>query len=152
MTKFLDIHPEVAGHVGESTIYDHSKEYPPRLSNLEYEFDDWFGDAIVESFPCFIVTEQLAEALRESKMTGFVFDTVFVTKSPEFDDLYHDKTGPLPNFEWLKIEGVPYRDDMGLDMGTIENWHYRFIVSERALEMFRKFGFNQGQIRSTVEV
>lgn len=151
MIKYFDIEPEVAGGTGRSTIDDHSVT-PPALSNLEYEFDDWFGDAILASFPCYIVTEQLAIALRNSDLTGFAFDKVTITRSLEFDDLYRNKNGPLPNFEWLKITGVPYEDDMGLDMGTRENWHYRFMVSQRGLDLFRKFGFNHGEIRSTVEV
>lgn len=52
-----------------------------------------FGDADLASFPCYIVTEQLATALRASDLIGFEFDNVTVTKSPEFDDLYENKFG-----------------------------------------------------------
>ena len=103
MPKFYDIEPEVAGRVGARTVYDRTT-HPPRLSNLEYEFDDWRGDAILASFPCYIVTSALATSLRRNRLTGFNLDEVLVSKSPEFDDLCgKGLKADLPSFEWLQL-------------------------------------------------
>ena len=52
------IEPEVAGGWGGNTIADTSV-HPPKISKLHYQFDGWLGDDLLESFPCFIVSESL---------------------------------------------------------------------------------------------
>lgn len=49
---------------------------------------------------------------------------------------------------------MPYKDDMGLDIQLLDNGKaiHRFVVSERALALFRECGFNQGEILETFEV
>ena len=74
-------------------------------------FDGWLGDDLLESFPCFILTERLANEL-ERKVTGFSLDDVTVSTSDQFEDLYPGRV--LPAFCWLKVSGQPLIDDFYL--------------------------------------
>ena len=60
----------------------------------------WLGNDIVESFPCFIVTDGLKEAILKNCFSGVEFDHVKVTTSYPFEELYPGLT--LPPFNWMK--------------------------------------------------
>lgn len=108
MKQYKIIAPEVAGSLGTQTVIDIST-HPPLISTLHYEFFGWQGDDILESFPCFIVTEKLKKKIEENKLTGITFDNVIITKSEEFMELYGDLN--LPQFYWLKVNGCINIDD-----------------------------------------
>ncbi|WP_218572243.1 hypothetical protein [Pseudomonas sp. MN1F] len=78
--------PEVAGGLGDWTVLDASV-HPPIVRSLQYEFDDWRGDQFLESFPCFIVTEVIAAAIKEAGLSGCSFGHVDVKKSDVFEEL-----------------------------------------------------------------
>jgi hypothetical protein len=128
---FFYIEPEVAGGLGENTVLDRST-HPPIVSKLHYCFEGWLGDVLLESFPCFIVTEAAKRELQRLGVTGARFDAVEVTKSSEFDELNPGKQ--LPEFVWLRPEGKPGYDDVA----TADDG--RLVLSARALELFRKLG------------
>jgi hypothetical protein len=119
------LEPEVAGGLGEGTVMDRSV-HPPRVSRLVYEFEGWLGDDIVESFPCFLVTEALAQALTEAGLTGFALADVTVQTTDEFTQ---HSARPLPEFRWLQITGAAHLDDFWL------HTDYRLAVSTRALDV-----------------
>jgi len=50
--------PEVAGRLGEKTVLI-ATSHPPITERLNYEFDGWLGDDLLEPFLCYIVTESL---------------------------------------------------------------------------------------------
>jgi len=52
------VEPEISGGIGASPIMDNSC-YPPIAKKLNYEFDGWLGDDIIESFPCFVISKNL---------------------------------------------------------------------------------------------
>src|SRR4051812_34541577 len=131
MPTFHAIAPEVAGGLGPHTVMDSSK-HPPAVSKVHYQFDGWLGDPIVESFPVYLVTEELAKRIRDAALTGVEFADAEVTTSDEFKELHPGKT--LPPFVWLKPVGVAGRDDFG--MGK-EN---RLVVSDRALQLINATG------------
>src|SRR3954454_10828086 len=60
---YFALEPEVAGQLGDTTMLDTSV-HPPVIQRLEYRFDGWLGDDLLESFPCFVVTERLANELK----------------------------------------------------------------------------------------
>lgn len=93
--KYYKLDPEVAGGFGENTKLDTS-EHPPIVSHLHYQFDGWLGDCLLESFPCYIFTKDLAEAIKENKFSGINFTSVETSKSEEFVDINGDIT--LPEF------------------------------------------------------
>lgn len=124
---FFLINPEVAGGLGENTVI-HRNRVPPRVERLHYEFEDWLGDDLVESYPCFVVTLEMGERLARAELTGFVLRDVEVSTSDTFQELH---PGRLPEFRWLDVDVTPGEDDFGLDERA------RLVVSEKALDVLR---------------
>jgi hypothetical protein len=129
MSSFYRLRPEVAGGLGSNTVMDRTGALPI-VKHLHYEFDGWFGDDIIESFPVYLVTNSTADVLVQEGLTGFLLKDVEVTKSEEFLELYPDRD--LPEFQWLDVHGKAYADDFGLEAPA------RLIVSEDALTCLRR--------------
>lgn len=126
--------PEVAGSIfGPNSIVDMSV-HPPKVSRLNYEFDDWLGDDLLEDVGTYIVTARLKQALTELSPTGCTFDTAEVSKSERFNEMCPDQE--LPQFAWLKIVGRAGANDFGMSDD------YRLIVSERVMRCLSKFKMN----------
>ncbi|AIE86994.1 hypothetical protein [Fimbriimonas ginsengisoli] len=140
--KYYLVNPEVAGGYDEHSVVDRSV-HPPIVSRLNYEFDDWLGDAIVESFPVYIVTEQAAREIRKAGLTGAVFDDMETSISDTFKQLNSDSNW-LPKFVWLKPEGVAGKDDFGTVQPTT------LVLSQRAVNLFARLGFNHAEIEPYV--
>jgi len=128
---YYTIEPEVAGGIGTRTQMNVS-EYPPVVSKLHLELDGWLGDDILETFPCFVVTERLRHAIEASEVSGYCFDDVEVTVSEQFREIYGEPN--LPAFSWLKIVGGAGKDDFGLSSG------HRLVLSKAALDLIRNAG------------
>jgi hypothetical protein len=133
MTEYYVVEPEVAGGFGEHTEIDRSSGRMD-VKKLHYQLDGWLGDELLESTPCFIVSEQLAQAIERGQLTGVGFDDVEVTISNQFRDLYPNRK--LPKFIWLKVNGKPGQDDFGIAAGL------RLIVSGRALDLLKQVGIS----------
>jgi hypothetical protein len=133
------VSPEVAGELGDNTIMDTSI-HPPVVSHFHHRFEGWLGDDLLEVFPCFLVSSALAKALEEAGLVGFSMDDVEVSTSPEFQELYPERT--LPEFRWLKITGK----DRDADFCLTPN--FRLEVSSRALEVLRKFKIAHAEIEA----
>lgn len=129
MTDFWTLEPEVAGELGEGTVLDRSV-HPPKVSKLEYRFTGWLGDELLETFPCYIVTDRLGAELLSARLTGFELDAVSVVASLEFSDLYPGRR--LPTFRWLKVSGTAGVDDFGLSDS------HSLVVSDGALLRIRR--------------
>ena len=129
--KYFLLQPEVAGGLGENTVMS-TTVHPPLVSRLHYEFEGWLGDDLLESFPCHLVTARLRDALVEAGVSGCKFDTVEISKSDEFEEMYPDRE--LPRFFWLKVDGRPGVDDCGLTSKA------QLVASERCLQIMK--GFN----------
>ena len=137
MKSYFYIEPEVAGGWGANTVVDTSC-HPPHVSKLNYEFSGWIGDDLLESFPCYIVTERLQKDLIKTGLTGFFFDEVEISKSEEFMDVFGDKH--LPNFAWLKIVGDAGKDDFGIADD------YRLVISDAAYNLLRSHQLNNATV------
>lgn len=135
--KYFYVEPEVAGGLGENSVMDRSV-HPPIVSDLHYRFDGWPEDALLESFPVFIVSDVAQENLVEMCASGIRFDEVEITTSDQFNELYSDRQ--LPKFVWLKVEGQAGRDDFG----TVSDG--RLVVSERALEALKNLGISNASV------
>ncbi|WP_244786042.1 hypothetical protein [Cupriavidus pauculus] len=129
--KFFFIEPEVAGALGENTIVDTSV-HPPKVHKLHFEFSGWLGDAILETFPCVLATQSVAEALERSGATGIQLAEVEVSTSMDFQDMYPARE--VPKLRWLKVHGEAGKHDFGIAKDL------RLVVSESALEILRPFG------------
>jgi hypothetical protein len=124
------IEPEVAGGLGDDTIIDASV-HPPIVTKLEYQFEGWLGDEVLETFPCFIVTDAVAREITSLELTGFSLDSVKVSKSSSFEEMEFSML--LPSFFWLKVEGEAGISDFGIAND------YRLVVSDRAKVALSKY-------------
>lgn len=124
--KYFYVEPEVAGGLGPNTVMDR-RAHPPIVKRLHYQFDGWLGDALVESFPVFVLTEEGAERLREAGVTGIRFAAAEITVSRQFAEMYPGRQ--LPNFIWLQVIGRPGVEDFGMSSDR------RLVISSRALDV-----------------
>jgi len=134
---YFYLEPEVAGGIGENTVMN-SNVHPPFISKLNYHFDDWLGDVLLESFPAFIVTAEAKDRLESTGVTGVRFDEVEVTTSDVFAELHPGRQ--LPEFVWLLVEGKPGQDDFGLAADG------RLVVSEKAFAVLRDLGISHALV------
>ena len=141
MYRFIE--PEVAGGLGKETVLNNNI-HPPIVEKLNYEFSGWLGDDIIESFPCYIVSERLKNKIDLEKLRGVRFDNVLITKSQVFNQLYPNIE--LPKFYWAKINGKFGFDDFII-------WDdYRMIISERAYRILKLFNVNQALFEDLKEM
>jgi hypothetical protein len=137
--KYYLLEPEVAGALGDDSMIDDSV-HPNVVSRLQYEIYGWLGDDIVESTPCFIVTERLSKLLAESNLSGFRLADVDITLNEQAEEL---EGGPieLPPFRWLQLVGRPKVDDFG------PNEQGSLVASEDALALLRQVNLNHCDIK-----
>jgi hypothetical protein len=128
------VFPEVAGGLGPKSIIENST-FPPKVITLDYQFDGWLGDDLLETFPCFIVTERLRDGLSKSKLKGFLFSNMIISKSSTFESLYPKKD--LPPFYWLQVNGKILIDDFSVtDSGEL-------IVSAQSKDLISNYEIDQ---------
>jgi hypothetical protein len=130
---YYTLAPEVAGGIGDGTVVD-STVHPPRVERLHYEFEDWLGDDLVESFPCFLVSKPLAARLTAAGLGTFEVKNVAVTMTPGAEELLGDAS--LPDFYWLEVAGTAGLDDVGTTATG------QRVVSDQALALLREFNVN----------
>ncbi len=132
---FYELAPEVAGHLGPATVIARS-QHPPIVHALQYVFDGWPVDDLIEAFPCFVVTDKMKKLIEGARASGCSFGPVTVTTSEQFDELeeLEERQQPraLPPFSWLIVNGTAGRDDFGVSAkGSL-------IVSERILQVLKR--------------
>lgn len=127
--KFYKLDPEVAGGWGPSTEFTRAPGKPLVVHKLHYQFDGWMGDELLESSPCFIITERLADELQTKRLTGYELKPVEISTSDQFRELHPNRE--LPQFAWLGITGDAGTDDFGVDVDG------RLVVSEKALDALK---------------
>ncbi|MER9356938.1 MULTISPECIES: hypothetical protein [unclassified Mesorhizobium] len=135
--RYFYLEPEVSGGPGDNSVMDTSV-HPPIVTRLHYEFDGWLGDAMVTSFPCYLVTEGVERKILESRFSGVTFDKVEVTTSELFEEMQPDQK--LPPFVWLKVSGKAGLDDFGIAKD------YRLVVSESVLDVLKLLGVSNALI------
>lgn len=134
---FFFLEPEVAGGIGSKSEL-HRDDGKLIVTRLNYEFDGWLGDALLETTPCFIVTDDARRLIEHAALTGVSFSDVEVTRSKLFADLHGDKV--LPHFWWMIVEGEPEADDFGIATDL------RLVASERALSILRQVGLVHAEV------
>jgi hypothetical protein len=150
MAELFLLHPEVAGGWGHSTkVADQSGESDvPNVTQLEYAFEGWLGDELLESFPCFIVTESLAKDLTAAGLSGVAFDEVKVSKTDTFKELYPRKKFPafkrlLPKGK-VVVKGGKVKSWSGDDLSLTEK--AELVVSAAALKVLKEHHLEQCEI------
>ena len=137
MAQFFQVDPEVAGGWGDNTIATVTTT-TTIVHKLHYEFEGWLGDCLLESVPCYIITEEAALAIERQSLTGIELDNVEISKSDVFLQLQGDVE--LPKFKWLKITGIATKADFGCDN------RFRLVLSERAVELLKSFGLENAEV------
>lgn len=130
---YYALEPDVPGADGEHMELDTSV-HPPKINHLHLALDNWDGDDLIESFPAFVVTEQLAKMLSDSGIGSFALREAEITLEPEGRDVL-DRHGisDLPNFQWLDVTGTAGASDVG---STARG---RLVVSDNALAVLQQF-------------
>jgi hypothetical protein len=137
---FYLLRPEVAGGLGPSSMLD-TDVHPPRVHRLHYEFADWMGDVLLETFPVFIIERGTGEAAQAAGLTGAELAPVETSVTPEGQEMLEMAgVDSLPEFAWLKVHGKPGVDDFGQlpDAGL--------VVSDRALSLLRDAGIDNSEV------
>jgi len=151
--KLYGLEPEVAGGFGENTVVSNLdnvrlKRERPIVTHLHYEFSGWLGDEILETTPCFIITESLANSIQRSELRGYTFDDTETSVTEEFEELYPRRV--LPKFRRIIPQGT-----VEITGSTFKNWSGDdfclspksiLVVSEKALTVFKKHQFDHCDI------
>lgn len=131
------IEPEVSGELGKNTVID-TTTHPPTVHKLHYDFKDWLGDDLLESFPCFIISGILKNRIVESSLTGFKIENAEMSVSEDFKELNIEKE--LPPFFWLQVNGILGENDFCLaDDG-------RLVISNNAKKFLENFNIQNADI------
>jgi hypothetical protein len=138
MTSYL-LRPEVAGELGADTEMDISV-HPPQVRRMHYVFSGWAGSDIVESFPSFIVTTRLAEALREAELSGFELDEVKISSDEQFESFSPEQAAGMPSWNWLRITG----DEVAVDFW--QDGKAQLHVSDRAMRVLERFNLVECEV------
>ncbi|OOM06323.1 hypothetical protein [Clostridium saccharobutylicum] len=156
--KLFMLEPEVAGEIGENTIYDNFDDVRyrgayPKISHLHFIFSGWLGDCIIESAPCFIVTDELKSKIEKSGLKGYKFEDLEVSLSDEFIEMYPNRD--IPQFKRLIPMGSvvvydeTYTQWSGEDF-NLSNKSY-LVVSEKVLDILKECNIDNCDIYELIE-
>ncbi|MPQ44436.1 hypothetical protein [Clostridium tarantellae] len=143
------LEPEVAGEIGENTIYDNFddvryKNFKPKISKLHFIFSGWLGDDILESTPCFIITDKLKIQIEKSNLIGYEFQDIEISLSDEFIEMYPNIE--MPQFKRLIPKGSVIINDKTYTKWTGEDFSLSdksyLVVSERVLNIINEFNID----------
>lgn len=135
--EYFFVEPEVAGEIGDDTTWDRSAN-PPSVKDLQYIMRGWLGDAILESYPCFIVSKNLYYGILKKELSGVVFDEVDVVVSKDFKGIALDIE--IPSFVRMIPVGVAGQDDVAIGNDR------RLVVSKNTLAVLKEFGVSHAVI------
>ncbi|WP_409343988.1 hypothetical protein [Paenibacillus sp. MBLB4367] len=148
--RLFILKPEVAGGFGDDSVIIRENGIIKEITHLHYEFEGWLGDDLLKG-PGIIVTRALADAMVNSDLNGYNLKDVQVSSTDMFKEMYPGRE--LPEFRWLVPLGEIDVDTVnrtkivgwsGHDICLIKK--VRFAVSEKALELFKKFKIEQCEI------
>lgn len=134
---FFSVEPEVAGGIGPRSEL-HRDGGRLLVTRLNYQFDGWLGDALLETTPCFILTDAARRLIEAAELTGVGFSDVEISRSGIFTDLHGDRR--LPHFWWMIVHGRAEADDFGMSGDLM------LIVSQQALATLRAAGIAHANI------
>lgn len=140
--KFFKVRPEVPGSIGERSRVTYENGVIKEIHDLHFEFDGWLGDELVTSYPLYLMTEELANQLLETDLTGYIIKDAEISQSDIFDELQPDTI--LPNFKWLipvgklTFEGTYVQEWSGHDI-CLGNYGVDLFFTERAYAFFQQF-------------
>lgn len=128
MKKYYIASPQVAGELGPNTKF--ISRAPLRVDSVEYLFNVWPSDTLLEAYPCFIIRQDLQLVIQNSGLTGAVFGEC-LTGFTDYVDAA-DRTS-IPKFARLDPHGVLGVDDFCMSPTQ------KLLVSERAKTILSDF-------------
>lgn len=143
MSNYYYIWPEVPG-TGPPSYTDESE-----IDVLQFEFDGWLGDDLLNSTEWYLASDGLADRLTSSELTGYEIADAAVTKSDKFERIHPDRE--LPEFHWFKVHGEPGADDFGIGdvyADDVDGPVELLVISEPALEVLKEGTLNHAEIGS----
>jgi hypothetical protein len=133
------LEPLVAGELGAETVLDPGT-HPPLVRSVEFMLDSPTEEDLVESFPVFLVSEELGDSLTAAGLVGFHLDHAGVHPSTEYVAAYGDV--PHKAYRWLRlIWSSP--SDCWLDE------EYRLCVSDRMYSVIARHRMEGCQVTPT---
>lgn len=109
---FTFIRCPIIGEPGEATLFSYSEgcevcgqEDPPEITFLDYQFDFWEGEDIVEAHGHYAVTAHLRNALEQSGLKGVAFREMTSSRSQMFAESDPTQSVKLPSFFEMLITG-----------------------------------------------
>jgi hypothetical protein len=109
---FTFIRCPIMGEPGKATQFSYADDCevcgqgdPPEITFLDYQFDFWEGEDIVEAHRRYAVTPRLRNALEQSGLKGFSFRDMTTSHSQMFEEMDSDKSVKLPVFFEMLITG-----------------------------------------------
>ena len=122
-----------------STIWDHSGDHS-LLIKPGYLIDSVPESEIWATLPMYVVSGKLGGALTEARFTGFSCKPL-KTRASKFFRRFNPGTKAPSGFLWLQINGIPGKDDFGID----DDLH--LIVSKTVVEVIKRINRGQFSIR-----
>ena len=92
------LEPHVAGQLGAGTALD-ATVHPPVVRSVEYVLDAPTSQDILESFPVYLVSNDIAAQLARASLRGFVLRDARITVSREYLDEFGN--AQHKDYQWL---------------------------------------------------
>lgn len=125
--------PQVAGELGDGTVLD-SSTHPPQVSKVDYVLDQSDADELIQSFPVYLVSTNLAPRLQDAGLTGFELSGATVRPSDNYLAIYGNV--PPPEYLWLQVTGTAGEADCWLDESA------QLCVSDRMMTVIEAAGLS----------
>ncbi|MSS38725.1 hypothetical protein [Clostridium porci] len=157
--KYYIIEPEVAGEIGENTVYDNydaivNEKENPIISHLHFVFDGWLGDELLEVTPCFLVSERLKKEIELKGFSGCKFEDIEISYSDEFLELYPNRN--IPVFYRLIPQKSLFIEDEGFfsqDMDDVMMSQKSYLViSENVKKLLNSMKFDENAAYTLLEM
>jgi hypothetical protein len=102
------LEPLAGGELGPDTVLDRST-HPPGLNRAQFVLDTPTTADLMESYPVYLVSEELAALLDAASLSGFHFDDAEVFPGENYLEDFGD--APHKQYRWLRPEpDVPDAD------------------------------------------
>ncbi|PCJ21244.1 MAG: hypothetical protein COB02_01275 [Candidatus Cloacimonadota bacterium] len=135
--RYYIIEPEVSISLGEGSVLS-TATHPPTIEKLDLIFEGWLGDDILETFPCFFVTEKLKRLIQFNNLSQVEFEEISIIKSDALLEFNIQKK--IPKIYLLKISGEAKINDFGVSKDNL------LIVSELCLKVLKQSNVNHCDI------
>ena len=105
---------------------------------LEYVLDLPDADDLIQSFPVFLVSEDLGAQIKLARLTGCVLAPARISRSADYREVYGN--APHRSYLWLKVDGTSQQTDIWLDS------KFRLCASGRAFKVLEQANLSGCQV------